>query len=106
VDDDVTRIEIPELLALGADVTGIGARFAEAVAGIDGWEQSARGAVAGSAGCAQLGDSARDWRSTLTLLATSIQEFGRSLGTTAAEFRTADVEAGRRVHRSGGAVPR
>ena len=105
--DEGTRIEIPELLVLGRNVTDVGARLAEAVAGIGAWEHSAAGAVAGSVTCdTQLGVSAADWRSTLTRLAGSIQEFGRDLQQTASDFRTADVEAEKRVHRSGGTAPR
>jgi hypothetical protein len=105
--DEGTRIEIPELLVLGQNVTDIGARFAAAVAEIGAWEHSAPGAVAGSVTCdTQLGVSAGNWRSTLTLLAASIQDFGRGLHQTASDFWTADLEAQKRVHRSGGAAPR
>jgi hypothetical protein len=105
--DEVTRIDIPELLVLGDDVARIGARFGAAVAGIQSWEHTAAGAVAGAVTCdPQLGLSADDWRATLAQLATSIQVFGRSLNRAAADFWTADTEAEKRVHRSGGAGPR
>jgi hypothetical protein len=105
--DEVTRIEIPQLLVLGDDVTGIGARFARAVAAIEAWEHSAAGAVAGSVTCdSQLALTADDWRSTLTRLAASIEDFGRSLNKTASDFWTADLHAEKRVHRSGGAAHR
>jgi hypothetical protein len=103
---DETSIEIPELAGLGRDVTALGERFGHAVAGIDGWAHSARGLVDGSVLCeSQIDQSAEQWRATLTLLADSIENFGRSLSQAAADYRSTDAAAARRV-RAAGELPR
>jgi hypothetical protein len=103
--DEVTSIEIPQLMALGDDVAEIGTRFRRAVAQIEGWRGAATGAVEGSFTCqVQLALTAGNWRSTLQLLAHSIEDHGRSLHQAAADYRTADEAAGNRIKQSGGAA--
>ena len=96
---DLTSIEIPEVAGLGRDVTAIGQRFGASVAEIDGWARSARGLIAGSVLCEfEVDQCAEQWRDTLTLLAASIENFGRGLTRSAADYRAADIAA---AHRSG-----
>ena len=105
--DDVTRIEIPELMALGDHVTEIGARFGRAIDEIKTWRDVGAGAVDGSVTCRpQLELAADNWRSTLLLLANSIEDNGRSLHQAAADYWTADLGAEQRVRRAGGVEPR
>ncbi|MFI6074611.1 hypothetical protein ACIA5C_23930 [Actinoplanes sp. NPDC051343] len=105
--DDGTSIDIPQLMALGDDVAGIGARLVRAAGDIDGWRGSATGAVGGSVTCeVALGMVADHWHSSLGMLARAIQEHGRSLHRAAADYDSADLAAGRRIGRAGAAVAR
>jgi hypothetical protein len=105
--DDGTSIEIPQLMALGDDVAEIGGRLARAAADIEGWRGRASGAVGGSVTCeVQLGLMADHWRSSLGLLARSIQDYGRSLHQAAADYNNADMAAGRRIGQAGAAMGR
>jgi hypothetical protein len=100
--DEITSIEIPQLMALGDDVAEIGTRLARAASDIEGWRDSGAGAVEGSVTCEiQLGLLAGNWRSTLGLLARSIQDHGRSLHQAAADYRSADEAAARRIGQAG-----
>ena len=68
--DDGTNIDIPQLTALGDDVAEVGTRLARAANDIEGWRNSAAGAVEGSATCdVQLALLADHWRSSLGMLA-------------------------------------
>jgi hypothetical protein len=105
--DEGTSIEIPQLTALGDDVAGIGARLVRVAGDIASWRGSAAGAVEGSVtGEVQLGLMADHWHSSLGLLARAIQDHGRSLHQAAADYNSADIEAGKRLGQAGAAVAR
>lgn len=105
--DETTSIEIPQLMALGDDVAEIGARLARVAGDIETWRGSAAGAVEGSVTCqVQLGLTAGHWHSSLGMLGRAIQDHGRGLHEAAADYDTADQEAGQRIGLAGVAVAR
>ena len=96
--DEVTSIEIPQLMALGDDVAEIGGRLVRVAAGIEGWRDTGSRAVEGSIACeVQLGLLADHWRSSLGMLARAIQDHGRGLHQAAADYRSTDTMAGERI---------
>jgi hypothetical protein len=104
---DSTQVEIPQLMALGDDVTAVGARLARVASDIEGWRGVASGAVEGSATCTvQLGLTAGHWHSSLGLLARSIEDYGRSLHQAAADYRTADEAAAAQMKPVGAQIAR
>jgi hypothetical protein len=104
--DETTSIEVPELITIGAAVTGVAGRLDRAAAAIAGWESAADDAVAGSATCAgALANAAMHWRRTLTALAAEIRDCGADLHRSAVDYQAADELAARRLGEFRAAAP-
>jgi hypothetical protein len=99
--DQVTSLDIPELTRMGDAVVDTADELGRAVAGIPGWADIARGAVAGSVACVAAGETARDWQVTLTLMVGEVRDFGDGLQRAAEDYRAADVAAAARLRASG-----
>lgn len=103
--DDGTSIDIPQLMALGDDVAGVGARLARTAADIESWRATAARAVEGSVACeVQFALMADHWRASLGLLAREIHDHGQSLHQAAADYNSADLAAGKRIGQAGTTV--
>jgi len=100
--DEVTSIDVPELMRIGDAATEVGARLAGAAGQIEDWAFAARDAVPGASACLPaMSNAATAWQSTLAALAGQIEEFGRGLHRTADDYQRADAAAARRVRASG-----
>ncbi|MET0423079.1 MAG: hypothetical protein ABW046_04355 [Actinoplanes sp.] len=99
--DQVTSLDLPELTRMGDAVVETADELGRAVAGIPGWADTARDAVAGSLVCAAAGEAARGWQVTLTLLVGEVRDFGDGLQRAAEDYRAADVAAAARLRGSG-----
>ena len=100
--DEVTRVDVPELIQIGDAAAEVGTRLARAAGEIQGWAFAAREAVPGASMCfPAMSNAAVGWQATLASLAGQIEEFGRDLHQAADDYRRADVDAGQRVRASG-----
>ena len=100
--DEVTSIDVPELIQIGDAAAEVGTGLARVTGEIPGWAFAARDAVPGASMCfPAMSNAANAWQTTLTTLADQIQEFGRGLHQAAADYRRADVAAAQRVQASG-----
>lgn len=100
--DEVTSIDVPDLIRIGDAAAEVGSRLAGEAEQIRGWAFAARDAVPGaSTSSSAMSNAATAWQTTLAALAGQIEEFGRGLHQAADDYRRADVEAARRVRASG-----
>jgi len=100
--DEVTSIDVPELIRIGDASAEVGTRLAETARSIEGWAFAAREAVPGASMCfPAMSNAATSWQTTLATLAGQIEEFGRGLHQAAADYRSADLAAEQRVRASG-----
>jgi hypothetical protein len=100
--DEVTRIDVPELIRIGDAATEVGTSLAEAAGEIEGWAFAAREAAPGASMCfPAMSNAATGWQATLASLAGQIQDFGRGLHRSADDYRRADAGAAQRVRASG-----
>jgi hypothetical protein len=100
--DEATSIDAPELIRIGDAATEVGSRLAGEARQIQGWAFAARDAVPGASTCfPAMSNAATAWQTTLATLAGEIEDFGRSLHRTAADYQRADADAARRARASG-----
>ena len=100
--DEVTSIDVPELIRIGDAAVEVGFRLAGEAEQVRNWAFAARDAVPGTSTCfPAMSNAATTWQTTLAALAGQIQDFGRGLHQAADDYERADVEAARRVRASG-----